>query len=37
MQSPDHSVSGQSANVFKVRRAGDDLRFVSLKEQRLRE
>jgi hypothetical protein len=37
VKNPEHRVIGKTNNVFKIRRAGDEMRFVSLKEQRLRE
>lgn len=36
VKSPSHRASGKTVNVFKIRQTGDDLRFVSLKEQRIR-
>lgn len=36
VKSPEHSAAGRTVNLFKIRQAGDDLRFVSLKEQRIR-
>ena len=37
VKNPEHSVVGKTNNIFKIRRTGDEMRFVSLKEQRLRE
>jgi len=36
VKSPSHRASGKTVNVFKIRQTGDELRFVSLKEQRIR-
>jgi len=36
VKSPSNSASGRTSNIFKIRQTGDDLRFVSLKEQRVR-
>lgn len=36
VKSPTHSAAGKTVNVFRIRQTGDDLRFVSLKEQRIR-
>lgn len=37
VKNPEHRVTGKTNNIFKIRRTGDEMRFVSLKEQRLRE
>jgi len=37
VKNPEHTVVGKTDNTFRIRRTGDELRFVSLKEQRLRE
>lgn len=36
VKSASHSAAGKTVNVFTIRQTGDDLRFVSLKEQRIR-
>jgi hypothetical protein len=36
VKNSEHRAAGRTLNLFKIRRAGDDLRFVSLKEQRIR-
>jgi hypothetical protein len=36
VKNPEHRAAGRTLNLFKIRWAGDDLHFVSLKEQRIR-
>ena len=36
VRNPEHRAAGRTLNHFKIRRAGDELHFVSLKEQRIR-
>ena len=36
VKSPEHKASGRTLNTFRIRRAGDEMRLVALKEQRVR-
>jgi hypothetical protein len=37
VKNQEHSVAGKTQNIFKIHGAGENMRFVALKEQRLRE